>query len=49
MARLLAELAVMLLILVLFILLGILFDIVGVAVTAADEKPATVSTRQRRR
>ena len=34
-----AGIAVALLILVLFILLGILFDIVGVAVTAADEKP----------
>ncbi len=34
-----AGLAVALLVLLLFILLGILFDIVGVAVTAADERP----------
>ena len=34
-----ADIAMALLILGLFILLGILFDVVGVAVTAADEKP----------
>ena len=34
-----ADIAVALLILALFILLGIVFDILGVAVTAADERP----------